>query len=952
MESEMGGSPADVHRVTHDVLQNSRVSLNQTSDGTLVYTTVDNASPLTLVIDEANSARVDFVDCRSIIRHEFDNVIGTSTEPEVIAQFQLLRDWVVQHVRGVHSIVLADIILEALLEASHAGFVETTAVLLISQLVQSLHTTSESHATRKAVSDQKQETKQNRLLRMVCEGRAVGDMMMQPSWVDDFMSRANADAMSQQRAFLKLYIEFQEFPLSKKNASKARESINSLLRQRTDMISRRDLTKVEKKQIKVKIGCMITVGTVAHRDSDAEGDLLNQAKARVENGQYPTVGYVEHGADDAANSLTDAPEQKKTENKRSRKQQDSVAHKRPRKVKQKAQKSLGGFLGPAINVTRVLVLGRAAPESTTDHARFPKDCLFEVLQPVGDKFQWFLGKIAASRQQDDGVHLTVLWETGPIPKDGEETKFKFSRPSSRCTYIAYELSVENAFVFEERKGDKGTKFAAGLWPAAHEPMYSSGQYFLMRGGSEIRDSSLPLQDLQAQDFGFKMQVWRNAACAVPYSDDRVNTSIEDVLDLDDMSEGGIAAWDQRISAVKMYDESDDPEMARAVNASLQMCAPHMQKTAAIAAADAIELAKDRAAEYAVHRRGLNVKDVSHDGLCFFYSVCLQQCIPAAVVLWQTVKEMWDDLNQTVKQTYVDMAVAHNEDGGYDRATTDPELRAIRYALDLTTLDREMGTYANQAAVAACAQACEVYVVVHTTQGVSTHGNSAHERVQVLLHKGHYRHLTAITDTTADFAMCELFETPEGKLVINACTEEDAVQARTSLADLRVKIAIAEGTAVARIAEEANLARSASAAAAAAAGAAAAEAEAAAAAAATAAASAAGTPGSPEPAASPAASSPSSSSAEFASNSSESAIDSSSSGASAATGGGTSATGITSAEYISLVVRGGCQLLVFGCTCKTTTWKSWDVCTCGTKVRKTGGWPPQRHCTRPDFVFDR
>ena len=344
----------------------------------------------------------------------------------------------------------------------------------------------------------------------------------------------------------------------------------------------------------------------------------------------------------------------------------------------------------------------------------------------------FLGKIAASRQQDDGVHLTVLWETGPIPKDGEETKFKFSRPSSRCTYIAYELSVENAFVFEERKGDKVTKFAAGLWPAGHEPMYSSGQYLMMPGGFETRDSSLAAGELQAHDFAFKMQKWRDAACKVPFADDRVNTGIEDVLDLDDMSEAGMAAWEKRISAVKLYGKPA-PEMALAVNESPKVCAPQVQETA-------------------------------------------------------------------------------------EGSPGSPEAAA------------------------------------------SPGGSS-----------------------------------PEMALAVNESPKVCAPQVQET----------AEGS-----------------------------------------------PGSPEAAASPGGSSTSSASAEVASNSSESFCDSSSSGAAAAAGGGTSATGITSAEYISFVVRGGCQLLVFGCTCKTTTWKSWDVCTCGEKVRKTGGWPPQRHCTRPDFVFDR
>jgi hypothetical protein len=244
---------------------------------------------------------------------------------------------------------------------------------------------------------------------------------------------------------------------------------------------------------------------------------------------------------------------------------------------------------------------------------------------------------------------------------------------------------------------------------------------------------------------------------------------------------------------------DREQLALAIKANLAFCGDEMQQNADIAEATAIELAEDTAAERAAHDRGYNVHDVPHDGHCFFHSMAealtllLRLDRSAAEVLFETVREMWGQLDPE----YVAMAAAHNEDGGYGRETTDPELRAMRYARGLTKLHGSMGTYANEAAVKACARGCKVYIVVHTTGGEYPHGNRAHPHAHVLLHKGHYRYLTA-RGTADEFAMCQQFHTPEGGLVINSCATPDAVRARASLAALGADIVVAEAEYVARI----------------------------------------------------------------------------------------------------------------------------------------------------------
>ena len=65
-----------------------------------------------------------------------------------------------------------------------------------------------SSPSRETRSEHKEETKQNAILRMVCDGRRVGDTLMQPTWVEDFMDTAAAHAFSDQRAFLNLYQDF------------------------------------------------------------------------------------------------------------------------------------------------------------------------------------------------------------------------------------------------------------------------------------------------------------------------------------------------------------------------------------------------------------------------------------------------------------------------------------------------------------------------------------------------------------------------------------------------------------------------------------------------------------------------------------------------------------------------------------------------------------------------
>ena len=110
---------------------------------------------------------------------------------------------------------------------------------------------------------------------------------------------------------------------------------------------------------------------------------------------------------------------------------------------------------------------------------------------------------------------------------------------------------------------------------------------------------------------------------------------------------------------------------------------------------------------------------------------------------------------------------------------------------------------------------------------------------------------------------------------------------------------------------------------------------------------------PSPHASPSTSASASPATEVDSGSSSSANESSSSDGTEASGRVISATENSVAAYTNVVVRGGWQLLVFGCKCTPTTWQCWEVCPKdGKKVQRIGWWPPRHHCTRTDFVFDR
>ena len=105
------------------------------------------------------------------------------------------------------------------------------------------------------------------------------------------------------------------------------------------------------------------------------------------------------------------------------------------------------------------------------------------------------------------------------------------------------------------------------------------------------------------------------------------------------------------------DEGQDTQLAAAIADSLGCCSREMAESDQIAAVLASELAEDTAAEQAAYGRGFAVIDVSHDGLCFFYSVAKKLGWSAAEVLFKTVQEMWTHLDPT----YVEMAVAHGDD---------------------------------------------------------------------------------------------------------------------------------------------------------------------------------------------------------------------------------------------------------------------------------------------------
>ena len=173
------------------------------------------------------------------------------------------------------------------------------------------------------------------------------NQLMQKTWVEDFICTATQDVSSDQRAFLNLYQEFQTFPLSKALTQKARGIINSFLRQGTDKISRRDLNATEKRQLNVKNGCCITIGAVAHFDSDASDD---------ENSP----------------ESTSAPAFKKQ--------------------KRKSGKKSGNK-----NESQVVSLETEA-KWITDDAQYSENRLIEVLHPIGESFQWFLAKISSCRK--------------------------------------------------------------------------------------------------------------------------------------------------------------------------------------------------------------------------------------------------------------------------------------------------------------------------------------------------------------------------------------------------------------------------------------------------------------------------------------------------------------------------------------------------------------------------
>ena len=289
---------------------------------------------------------------------------------------------------------------------------------MICHLVQSVHVTSESHETR---SEHKEETKQNAILRMVCDGRNVGDTLMQKTWVEDFICTATHDVSSDQRAFLNLYQEFQTFPLSKALTQKARGIINTLLRQRTDKISRRDLNATEKRQLNVKNGCCITIGAVAHIDSDATDQI--------------TLGNAEN-----------SPE--------------STSEPASKKQKTKAAKNKGSKV-----VSHMDSDSDTTAKWIKDDARYSANRKIEVLQPIDDSYQWFLGRINSCRKRSSGeVQLSISWETSAVQTDGKQTKFQWKKSAKAVTYFASGMRVNSP----AEKGPKAA-YAAGHTPALGYP---------------------------------------------------------------------------------------------------------------------------------------------------------------------------------------------------------------------------------------------------------------------------------------------------------------------------------------------------------------------------------------------------------------------------------------------------------------------------------------------------
>ena len=305
-----------------------------------------------------------------------------------------------------------------------------------------------------------------------------------------------------------------------------------------------------------------------------------------------------------------------------------------------------------------------------------------------------------------------------------------------------------------------------------------------------------------------------AAAAAASSKNSSSSSSNDLKDTPENdgggrdSEGTASPTDSEIAWAADPELAEAAMMAAAIAASVISADPEMAEAAAIEAATAAS-ESDQSSDIAAQRRvwdlGFTVTDVSHDGHCFAYCVGMVLHIPAAEVLWKTCQEMSNNMHE-----YVQMADSMDIHGGYDSTTADSQLRAMRYARNLSDLNREIGTYANAAAILACARACKVYVVVHTRMGSYGQGNDEHTPVHVLLNQGHYRYLTKRDEPNplepATFTMCDNFsgivklnqlssdaQTPQA-LAINADSTAAAVQARSSLATLHTAIAAAAAAA--------------------------------------------------------------------------------------------------------------------------------------------------------------
>jgi hypothetical protein len=182
-----------------------------------------------------------------------------------------------------------------------------------------------------------------------------------------------------------------------------------------------------------------------------------------------------------------------------------------------------------------------------------KGRMFEVLYPTQGGFQWYLAKIVEVRERDeqDEVQLSISWENSKIPQDGRRTAFNWTRPAAVKYYATQR--VQNTLVLEDRADGKVSKYAASFWPFGHQPWYNSGEYSRMHDFELTADTDRSAEVTEEQDFALKMQLYTGAGCILPGKFDRVNSGIEDQLNLNDVTADACAAWEQRMTAVHACD---------------------------------------------------------------------------------------------------------------------------------------------------------------------------------------------------------------------------------------------------------------------------------------------------------------------------------------------------------------------------------------------------------------